>query len=105
MTCRSSQLFRWGRLKNWEVDDWNFTEYAFGCRLQVLAGDDLGRIRFDGTHECLASDFYLFNMAMRVKPYVAHCPQCQAKWTPGHRSFGGLRFVLTPAAPLRQVSS
>ena len=68
------------------------------------AHDEHGHIGYDRTHERLTSNFYLFNMAKKLKAYVAHCPDCQARRTPRHRPFGAFQPVLTPAAPFVTIA-
>ena len=69
-----------------------------------IAHDQLGHLGYARTHERLTQTFYIFNLSKKLKEYIAHCPECQARRTPRHRPFGSLQPILSPARPFHTLT-
>ena len=80
------------------------TPTEFDQELFYEAHDNTGHPGYARTHERLAREFYIFNMAKKLKDFVAHCPDCQVRRTPRHRPFGLLQPILHPAKPFHTLS-
>lgn len=92
-----------------------FDDRQLGRRLVIPSGtieqeifqaahDQHGHPGFARTHERVTQGFYLFNLAKKLKEYVAHCPDCQARRTPRHRPFGSLQPIISPSQPFNTIS-